>query len=194
MPPAAASAAPAPLSVVSRPPGAVRRCGRAGRGRTPACPKATPCTGTRAAAEAARVDGGRVAAVEAYGKNLFLDVHPHAGGLAGAHLGPDGPDGLARLDGLDGEKPVSIHVHLGLRGLFLRYDDPHATPRPGTRLRVASGRAAYDSWPRPGASCSTPRGAPASSRGWAPTRSAPTPTGPRPCAGCGAPAAASPRR
>jgi endonuclease-8 len=45
----------------------------------------------RFAAEAARVDGGRLAAVEAYGKNLFLDVHPRPDGA-----GLDGPGSTAR--------------------------------------------------------------------------------------------------
>ena len=75
----------------------------------------------RFAAEAARLDGGRVVAVEAYGKNLLLDVEPEPR-----------------------DEPLSVHVHLGLRGLFLRYDDPAAPPRPGTRLRLAGPRAAYD--------------------------------------------------
>ncbi|MDP9407229.1 MAG: hypothetical protein M3P95_04990 [Actinomycetota bacterium] len=75
----------------------------------------------RFSTEAAQLDGGRVVAVEAYGKNLLVDAEPQAG-----------------------DEPLSVHVHLGLRGLFLRYDDPGASPRPGTRLRVASRRAAYD--------------------------------------------------
>lgn len=83
----------------------------------------------RFAAEAARLDGRRVAAVEAYGKNLFLDTESE--GTDGT--GPDGAPG-----------PLSVHVHLGLRGLFLRYDEPDVTPRPGTRLRVSGRRAAYD--------------------------------------------------
>src|SRR5689334_821322 len=37
-----------------------------------------------------------------------------------------------------------LHVHLGLRGLFLRYDDPAVPPRPGTRLRLAAPAVAYD--------------------------------------------------
>ncbi|MEU6430131.1 DNA-formamidopyrimidine glycosylase family protein [Microbispora sp. NPDC046973] len=37
-----------------------------------------------------------------------------------------------------------IHVHLGMQGLFLRYDDPAAEPRKGTRLRLATGEAAFD--------------------------------------------------
>ncbi|MGW5262625.1 DNA-formamidopyrimidine glycosylase family protein [Microbispora sp. NPDC004025] len=43
---------------------------------------------------------------------------------------------------LEGAPP--IHVHLGMRGLFLRYDDPAAEPRKGTRLRLATGETAFD--------------------------------------------------
>ncbi|NHC45823.1 Fpg/Nei family DNA glycosylase [Motilibacter aurantiacus] len=68
------------------------------------------------AAEAALLDGTTLESSEAYGKNLLLAFT--AGG--------------------------TVHVHLGLRGLFLRYDDPRAEPRKGTRLRLAGERAAYD--------------------------------------------------
>lgn len=44
---------------------------------------------------------------------------------------------LHRWDGL------AVHVHLGMRGLFLRYDDPSVPPRKGARLRVA-GPVAFD--------------------------------------------------
>jgi endonuclease-8 len=37
-----------------------------------------------------------------------------------------------------------VHVHLGLRGLYLRHDDPAAPPRAGVRLRLAGVRAAWD--------------------------------------------------
>lgn len=37
-----------------------------------------------------------------------------------------------------------IHVHLGMQGLFLRYDDPAVAPRKGTRLRLATGETAFD--------------------------------------------------
>ena len=30
-----------------------------------------------------------------------------------------------------------MHVHLGMRGLFLRYPDPAVAPRSGVRLRLA---------------------------------------------------------
>ncbi|MBE3013519.1 formamidopyrimidine-DNA glycolase [Microbispora sp. NEAU-D428] len=42
------------------------------------------------------------------------------------------------------EDAPPIHVHLGMQGLFLRYDDPAAEPRKGTRLRLATGEAAFD--------------------------------------------------
>ncbi|MEV5744513.1 DNA-formamidopyrimidine glycosylase family protein [Microbispora rosea] len=61
-------------------------------------------------------DGRVVEGVEALGKHLLYRVE---------------------------DAPV-IHVHLGMRGLFLRYDDPAAEPRKGTRLRLATGDAAFD--------------------------------------------------
>ncbi|MEV4299633.1 DNA-formamidopyrimidine glycosylase family protein [Microbispora rosea] len=42
------------------------------------------------------------------------------------------------------EDAPAIHVHLGMRGLYLRYDGPAAEPRKGTRLRLATGDAAFD--------------------------------------------------
>ena len=36
-----------------------------------------------------------------------------------------------------------MHVHLGMRGLFLRYPDPAVPPRAGVRLRLA-GPVAWD--------------------------------------------------
>ncbi|WP_043630351.1 DNA-formamidopyrimidine glycosylase family protein [Nonomuraea candida] len=38
----------------------------------------------------------------------------------------------------------AVHVHLGMRGLFLRYGDPATPPRGGTRLRLATDEVAYD--------------------------------------------------
>ncbi|NHC14467.1 Fpg/Nei family DNA glycosylase [Motilibacter deserti] len=70
----------------------------------------------RFAAEAGTLDGAVLERAEAYGKNLLLEFS--AGG--------------------------TVHVHLGLRGLFLRYDDPAAEPRKGTRLHLVGDRAAYD--------------------------------------------------
>ena len=66
--------------------------------------------------DAATVDGCRFDRAEAWGKHLFQ-----------------------LLD--DGR---SVHVHLGLRGLWLRYPDPVTPPRGGTRLRLAGSRAAWD--------------------------------------------------
>ena len=65
--------------------------------------------------EAARVDGSTVALAEAYGKHLMV------------HL----------------EDAPTVHVHLGMRGLFLRYPDPSVPPKGGVRLRLA-GPVAWD--------------------------------------------------
>uniref|UniRef100_UPI000A826C6C Fpg/Nei family DNA glycosylase n=1 Tax=Nonomuraea sp. SBT364 TaxID=1580530 RepID=UPI000A826C6C len=62
-------------------------------------------------------DGGTLARVEAVGKHLLYHFE----------------DGLP-----------AIHVHLGMRGLFLRHDEPASAPRGGTRLRLATGTVAYD--------------------------------------------------
>ncbi|MER7456037.1 DNA-formamidopyrimidine glycosylase family protein [Micromonospora sp. NPDC126480] len=61
-------------------------------------------------------DGRRLHAVEAYGKHL-----------------------LYHLDG-----SPTLHVHLGMRGLFLRHDDPATAPRSGVRMRLAGSAVAYD--------------------------------------------------
>ena len=61
------------------------------------------------------IDGRRLDRVEAHGKHLF---HHFESGL-------------------------SVHVHLGMKGLWLRYPDPATPPRAGTRLRLA-GEVAYD--------------------------------------------------
>ncbi|MGC1214116.1 MAG: DNA-formamidopyrimidine glycosylase family protein [Micromonospora sp.] len=61
-------------------------------------------------------DGRTLQAVEAYGKHLLYHV-------------ADAP---------------TLHVHLGMRGLFLRYDDPAVPPRKGVRLRLAGPAVAYD--------------------------------------------------
>ncbi|MEV4464636.1 DNA-formamidopyrimidine glycosylase family protein [Micromonospora echinofusca] len=61
-------------------------------------------------------DGRRLRAVEAYGKHLLYHVD-------------DAP---------------TLHVHLGMRGLFLRHDDPTVPPRTGVRLRLAGAGVAYD--------------------------------------------------
>ena len=65
--------------------------------------------------DAAPLDGARVRAAEAHGKHL-----------------------LVHLDGAP-----SVHVHLGMRGVFLRYPDPAVPPRTGVRLRLA-GPVAWD--------------------------------------------------
>lgn len=61
-------------------------------------------------------DGRPLRAVEAHGKHLLYHV-------------ADAP---------------TLHVHLGMRGLFLRYDDPAVPPRTGVRLRLAGPAVAYD--------------------------------------------------
>ncbi|MFP5218964.1 MAG: Fpg/Nei family DNA glycosylase [Actinomycetes bacterium] len=66
--------------------------------------------------DATAVDGLTLMRTEAYGKHL-----------------------LHRFDG----GPV-VHVHLGLRGLHLRDDDPATPPRAGVRLRLAGRAAAWD--------------------------------------------------
>lgn len=65
--------------------------------------------------DAADLDGRVLERVEAFGKHL--------------------------LDRFEGS--LAVHVHLGMHGLFLRYDDPAVPPRKGTRLRVA-GTVAFD--------------------------------------------------
>ena len=73
----------------------------------------------RFAAEAALVDGAAVERVDAHGKHLLVDL---AGG-------------------------ASVHVHLGLRGLWLRYphvDGAAEAPRKGVRLRLDGADAAWD--------------------------------------------------
>ncbi|MCU1675058.1 MAG: Formamidopyrimidine-DNA glycolase [Frankiales bacterium] len=65
--------------------------------------------------DAGAVNGLVLERVRAYGKNL---LYAFAGG-------------------------PTVHVHLGMRGLFLRYPDPAEPPRKGTRMRLA-GTVAYD--------------------------------------------------
>lgn len=69
----------------------------------------------RFAAEAARLDGGWVAKVEAYGKHLFY-----------------------AWDSGD-----VVHVHLGMRGVFLE-SDADRVPPPQVRLRLAAEERAVD--------------------------------------------------
>jgi endonuclease-8 len=65
--------------------------------------------------DAAPIDGCTVARAEAYGKHLLI------------HL----------------EDAPTVHVHLGMRGLFLRYPDPSVPARKGVRLRL-TGAVAWD--------------------------------------------------
>lgn len=62
------------------------------------------------------VDGRTVTGAEAYGKHLLVHV-----------------DGAP-----------SLHVHLGMRGVLLRHDDPAVVPRGGVRLRLAGPEVAWD--------------------------------------------------
>ena len=70
----------------------------------------------RFAGPAADIDGAALAEVGAHGKHLFLRTA----------LGP------------------SVHVHLGMRGKWLRYDDPGVAPLKQVRLRLASEQVAWD--------------------------------------------------
>jgi len=76
---------------------------------------AVAATSPQGKLDPAPVDGCTVTSAEAYGKHLLV------------HL----------------EDAPSVHVHLGMRGLFLRYPDPATPPRPGVRLRLA-GPVAWD--------------------------------------------------
>ncbi|MGW2222724.1 DNA-formamidopyrimidine glycosylase family protein, partial [Nonomuraea sp. NPDC001684] len=92
-------------------------------------------------------------------------IHRHAAGqhadLAGRTVLAAGPQGRFDARPWDGRvltqveavgkhllyhfaDAPTVHVHLGMRGVFLRYDDPGTSPRPGTRLRLATGNVAYD--------------------------------------------------
>ena len=80
--------------------------------------------------------------------------------LAGCTVAASSPQGRLDVAGLDGavvrgaqahgkhllvhlDGAPTVHVHLGLRGLFLRYPDPAEPPRKGVRLRLA-GPVAWD--------------------------------------------------
>ena len=65
---------------------------------------------------AALLDGAVLERIEPYGKHLFLTMS------TGDH----------------------VHVHLGMQGKWLRYDDPAVTPRPQVRLRLATPEVARD--------------------------------------------------
>lgn len=70
----------------------------------------------RFAAQAARLDGRPLAEVEAHGKHLLYDF---------------GGDDV-------------VHVHLGMRGLFLDHPVPPPPPRPQVRLRLVGAALAVD--------------------------------------------------
>lgn len=80
--------------------------------------------------------GGRVVTASSPQGRLDTSV------LDGRRLHAVEPLGKHLLYHLDGAP--TLHVHLGMRGLFLRYDDPDVPPRPGTRLRLATPVAAVD--------------------------------------------------
>jgi endonuclease-8 len=65
---------------------------------------------------AERVDGARLAGIEAYGKHLLVDVE-------------------------DGD---SVHVHLGMRGKWLRFAPVTGPGLPQVRLRLAAPEVAWD--------------------------------------------------
>ncbi|MEW9551252.1 DNA-formamidopyrimidine glycosylase family protein [Nonomuraea sp. NPDC050783] len=79
--------------------------------------------------------GGRV--VRAAGPQGRFDARPYDGRVL------TGVEALGKHLLYHFEDAPAIHVHLGMRGIFLRYD-PEARPRPGTRLRLAAGGAAFD--------------------------------------------------
>ncbi len=70
----------------------------------------------RFSAGAAEVDGSVLERLEPFGKHLFLCTHNGA----------------------------CVHVHLGMRGKWLRFADPTGTPLRQVRLRVATERVAWD--------------------------------------------------
>jgi endonuclease-8 len=66
--------------------------------------------------DVAALDGARLVRVEARGKHLFHVFSPTA----------------------------TVHVHLGMQGLWLRHDPPPPAPRSGVRLRLTGPAASYD--------------------------------------------------
>lgn len=70
----------------------------------------------RFAAGAGRLDGERVVQIEPFGKHLFLRM----------------------------SAAVTLHVHLGMRGKWLRFDEPMGTPLAQVRLRLATSHVAWD--------------------------------------------------
>ncbi len=94
------------------------------------------------------------------GHLLHRHAREHDAALAGRPVAVSSPQGRLDTQALDGrvlerveahgkhlldrfEGGLAVHVHLGMRGLFLRYDDPAVPPRKGTRLRLA-GEVAVD--------------------------------------------------
>jgi endonuclease VIII len=63
-----------------------------------------------------RLDGALIVSIEALGKHLFLGV----------------------------DAGVTLHVHLGMRGKWLRFDSPTGTPLKQVRLRLATAQVAWD--------------------------------------------------
>ena len=70
----------------------------------------------RFATGATRLDGTTMESAEAYGKHLFLRMS------LGSH----------------------VHVHLGMRGKWFRYDEASTPPLPQVRLRLATDAVAWD--------------------------------------------------
>ncbi len=81
-------------------------------------------------------DGRTVTSVEAVGKHLLYHFDDDEHEDSNPNPNPD--------SGMAIHVPLAIHVHLGMRGIFLRYDDPATEPRAGTRLRLATDEVAYD--------------------------------------------------
>ncbi|MGW2149159.1 DNA-formamidopyrimidine glycosylase family protein [Nonomuraea bangladeshensis] len=80
--------------------------------------------------------GGRV--VRASGPQGRFDARPYDGRTLSA------VEALGKHLLYHFEDAPAIHVHLGMRGIFLRYDGPAREPRRGTRLRLATGDVAFD--------------------------------------------------
>ena len=87
----------------------------AGQMRTELVGRAVRASSPQGRLDTAPLDGRVLADVQAWGKHL-----------------------LQRF-----EEGPTVHVHLGMRGVYLRYEDPAEPPRPGTRLRLA-GATAWD--------------------------------------------------
>jgi endonuclease-8 len=94
------------------------------------------------------------------GHLLHRAAREQSADLAGQPLRVSSPQGKFAADAVDGAQLLhvraygkhllygfsdapTVHVHLGMRGLFLRYEDPAVEPRKGTRMRLA-GPVAYD--------------------------------------------------